>query len=410
MKRVGLSIIFLIGALASACGDDDDGASKDATTITQVDGSNGNPDALPDGGTPDEDSGTPPADTGLPPEDSGMNPDEDGGGGNPDAEPDGGMTMPLTEEMEAGAFVQVVEARINVGDGTGTDPNVDTYASVTAKLGAGTRSAAMNTRSYEWSLSGGVELTIWFGNTNLDGDDEPPANVDGTDEVLWIAVSGTYGGKTSRDIGIGSTRAQVEAFMPTGYGPPALTTDLTNPPGVLASYFTSGLLVAYDANNNVRTVTIARAYNTEPNADIKIDEARLDFSTGAIDAFHMLQPGTRKGNVELALGYADGAGEANGFTVWSYAFIGVELFFFGQQESVLFFTVHEPYFGGLNNSAIGIGSPRADVEAELGMGMGDASMQNANLICYPNSMMPEVLVSYTNGEASTITMGFITCP
>lgn len=408
MKRVGLSIIFLIGAFASACGDDDDGQSKDATTITQVDGNTGNPDAAPDGGIV-ADTGLPPADTGLPPDDSGMgNADASDGGGNPDAAPDGGMT-PLTEEMEAGAYVQVVGARINVGDGTGTDPNVDTYASVTAKLGAGTRSAAMNTRSYEWTLNG-VELTIWFGNTNLDGDDDPPANVDGTDEVLWIAVSGTYGGKTTRNIGLGSTRAEVEMLMPNGYGLPSLTTDLTNPPGVLASYFTQGILIAYDANNQARTVTISRAYNTDPNADIKVDEARLDFSTGAIDGFHMLQPGTRKANVEQALGYADGAGEANGFTVWSYAFIGVELFFFGSQDSVLFFTVHEPYYGGLNNSAFGVGAPRMDLEAELGMGQGVASGQNANLICYPSDMMPEVLVSYTNGVASTITMGFLTCP
>jgi hypothetical protein len=38
------------------------------------------------------------------------------------------------------------------------------------------------------------------GNTNADADDEPPGNVDDTDEVLWISVSGGFTGKTTRNI------------------------------------------------------------------------------------------------------------------------------------------------------------------------------------------------------------------
>ncbi len=33
--------------------------------------------------------------------------------------------------------------------------------------------------------------------------------VDGTDQVLWIAVSGTFAGRTPQGIGLGSTRAAV---------------------------------------------------------------------------------------------------------------------------------------------------------------------------------------------------------
>jgi hypothetical protein len=407
MKQLAFGLLLTISAFAVACGDDDPGGGGDLdAAVEDKGGGGGGGDALPDGGGDPPDNGIVTPDTGIP--------DPDGGGDNPDAMPDGGidggMTGPLTEEMEAGAYVQVMEGRINVGDGTGPSATVDTFATVKAKLGNGTRSAAQNTRSYEWSLANNVQLTIWFGNTNLDGDDDPPADVDANDEVLWIAVTGGYLGKTTRAVGLGTDRATVEAMAPMGYGAPENTVDLTMPPGVLGNYFTQGIYLAYDANNLVRTVTISRAYNTTPNADIQVDDARLDFALGPISGFHNLQPGTNQAQILNVLGYPDGEGDANNFHVWSYAFLGIELFFFGSQNDIFFLTIHSPYYGPLDNSNIGLGSTRVDFEAQLGMGAGVASMTNANLICYPDDNNPEVLVSYTDGFASTLTMGFITCP
>lgn len=409
MKHFAFALFMTIGALGSACGEDAGGQDAMMMGNPDLGGGGGNDTGIPphDGGMV-TDTGMPLPDTGIEVMDTGMPPPD--GGMNADAEPDAGNVNPLPEMMEAGEYVQVAEARINIGDGTDTSANVDTYATVKQKLGAGTRSLQMNTRSYEWMLSNNVHLTIWFGNTNLDNDDDPPADVDDSDEVLWIAIDGGYLGKTTRDVGIGTARMDVEMVPPNGYGPPAHTAPITMPsPGTLATYYTFGILVAYDMNDVVRTVTICRAYNTEPSADIVVGEAKLDFPIGPVFGFHNLITGTNQVQVLATLGYPDGEGDANNFHVWSYAFIGVELFFFGSQHDVFLLSVHAPYFGALENTTTGLGASKMDFETALGMGPGVES-GTMNLFCYPDDMTPEVLVSYTNGEASTITMGFLTCP
>lgn len=398
MKRLALAGFCSLAVLAAACGDDDPEEFPDATTglpdLGVDGGGNGNADASDDGGMNTNSDAT-----------------ADGGGNtNPDATvdagADGGMVGPFIEEMEAGEFVQLVEGRINLGDGIGVSGIVDNFGTVKTRFGMGTRSAGMDARSYEWDMANGTHLVVWFGNTNGDADDSAPNNVDDSDEVLWIAVSGNYGGKTTRQVGVGSTRAEVELGRPTGYGAPLNPVNIENPPGVLASYFTDGILVAYDANDIVRTVTICRAYGAQPNADIDPGTGSLDFDAlGQLRGFKDLVTGTGQNQIRNILGEPDGAGPGPGnTTVWNYTFIGIEIFFFGSQTNALFMTLHPPYFGTIDNTNAGPGSTRADMEIALDMGMGEASTSNPAFVCYPDAMNAEIAVAYTAESLAGIIM------
>jgi hypothetical protein len=334
----------------------------------------------------------------------------DASGGSGGSTVDSGL--PLPEQMEPGGFVQVSEARIAVGDGAGPSPNVDTFAGVRAKLGSGRRNAAPNARSYAWTLSNGVALTIGIGNTNADEDDEPPGNVDDGDEVSWITVRGGFTGKTSRNVGLGSTRAEVEQQMPAGYGLPPSTEPLNDPAGTLVRYFGHGFFVEYGADNRVRAVTIARSYNAEPSARIDVANGALDFPSGRIAGQDGLVPGTNQMLVQNILGYPDGVGNVSGgLRLHDYGALGIELFFYGNQNNVYFMKLKAPYYGGIEGGA-GIGSPRSMVEEWLGLGAG-VSSATPGLVCYPDRTSPTIGVTYTTGAAplvSAITLPLLQCP
>jgi hypothetical protein len=333
-----------------------------------------------------------------------------GAGGSGGSTVDSGL--PLPEQMEPGVFVQVSEARIAVGDGTGPSPNVDTFASVRAKLGPGLRNAAPNARSYAWTLSNGVTLTIGIGNTNADEDDEPPGNVDDADEVSWITVRGGFAGKTSRNVGLGSTRAEVEQQMPAGYGLAPGTEPLNDPAGTLARYFGHGFFVEYGADDRVRAVTIGRSYNAEPSARIDVANGSLDFPSGRIAGQDGLVPGTNQMLVQNILGYPDGVGNVSGgLRLHDHGALGIELFFYGNQNDVYFMKLKSPYYGGIEGGP-GIGSPRSMVEESLGLGAG-VSSATPGLVCYPDRTNPRIGVTYTTGATplvSGITLPLLQCP
>ncbi len=170
--------------------------AEDATSVPLDTGTTGQQDAAsqPDSGGPAADAGTPgndaasPADTGVLP------------GNDAAVASDAGQVMG-TPELVPGVRAGFVEGAVAIGA---------TFDTVRQTLGPGARTAGTTNRSYEWTLSGGANVTVWFANTNLDDDDAPPRDVDGTDQVLWIAVSGTFAGRTPQGIGLGSTRAAVE--------------------------------------------------------------------------------------------------------------------------------------------------------------------------------------------------------
>lgn len=318
-----------------------------------------------------------------------------------DDEPRGSGDLTLA----AGALVRVEEGTIHLGD---------SFATVRGLLGAGKRTAAVNTRSYEWSLRGGVELAVWFANSNLD-DDTPPVDVDDSDLVLWVSVRGAYPGRTPEGIGMGSLRAEVEAL--SGYGAPPATVDVDG--GTVAQYFTNGLHLTYGADGRVVAVTVARAYPQAPDGIIDVEGAGLDFGTAGsikgLRASPVFSAGSPESVVREILGAPDAMGEvANGnqrFRVLSYGFLGIELFFLGEQTSVAFVTIHAPYYGRARTDArIGIGSTREALETGLGLGHGEPSSSSA-LSCYPGRQNPRVGVTYgADGRSTSITMPLLRCP
>lgn len=361
-----------------------------------------------------------PADTGGTPVDGGTSLDavvidtgtEVDSGFEPDAsfEPDSGVEpdagMGLLQQMDPGSYVQVTEGRIEIGD---------SFATVKQKLGPGQRTPVMNARSYDWALSGRVELTIWFANTNLDDDDGAPNDVDDTDLVLWIAVKGAFLGATSRGIGLGSTRAEVEAAAPSGYGPPPHTATLTDPEGTLAQYFTTGFLVTYGTDGSIRTFTICRAYPQAPDGELKPDSGEVDF--GATSIVGSVLQGTRLSDVTTLLGTADAIGEVtiadNMLKLASYGFLGIEVFAIPSgSERTVFMNVHAPFYGTISGSA-GVGSTRAEVEAALGRGPGQVSAMNGNFVCYEGGSSPDIAVTYSEDavpSATSFTIPLIRTP
>jgi hypothetical protein len=346
----------------------------------------------PDTGTPD--AGDTPDATGMDVESIDLGPVDTG--------------VTVTPIIEPGSHVQFLEGRVEISDD---------FQTVVAALGSGTRSAAMNTRSYEWMLSGGVNVVIWFANTNLDDDDAPPNDVDPTDKVLWIAVTGPFTGKTTRNVGIGTPRATVEAAPPTGYGPPPHTVPIADPPGVLAQYFTTGLLVAYTPADEVRTITISRAYGHEPDGAIDAPNSQLHFGgTNVIQGLRGVMAGTRDTEVIALLGLPDADGQVViggvSLRLMSYGFLGIEVFLSNATMRAWFVSVHAPYYGTLPNGA-GINSTRADIEAGIGLGMGMASSTSPNLICYSDASRDVIAVTYSmdvTPVATTITVPLLMCP
>ena len=394
---LGLSACSSSGAEPSDAAADA-GEAEDATSGTDA--------VAEDTGTPQEDAGAHDAgevDTGVA-QDSGV-------------APDGGM-MPLAEEVVPGRHVQVRQARIELQRFEGGNPVGDTFATVRQKLGPGRRSTGMGARSYEWSL-GDVSLTVWFANTNLDDDDNPPNDVDDTDRVLWIAVQGDFRGRTPQGIGIGSTKAQVEA----AHGPSPREVPLDDPPGTLAQYFLTGFLAAYNPEDEVRTLTISRAYPRLPDGEIDPRGARLRFQGGEIVGYRSVSMlGTEFSRITGLLGEPDARGDVTiggrRLLTYSYAFIGIELFgtYVGNNppQRVAFSVVHPPYYGTLAGGT-GLGSPREQVEAALmavGYDQGRASQTSASFLCHGGAT-PEVGVTYSSDVppvATSFTLPLLQCP
>jgi hypothetical protein len=315
--------------------------------------------------------------------------------------------MMLTPELVPGSHVQVEEGRVTIG--------TDTLASVQATLGPGTR-GPMNSRTYVWTLAGGVELNVWFANSSL-GD----VNViNDTDVVLWAAVTGTFAGRTPAGVGLGSARAEIEAAYQMAPNEVAIA----NPPGTLLEYFTTGLLVAIDQAGNARTITICRAYPRAPDGTIDPNDARLRFSGFDLEGFRGLSGrGTRDRDVRAQLGEPDAEGDVTisgqQLHTLSYAFIGIEVFFVDNPvidpDRTAFISVHAPYYGTTSNG-LGIGSERTAFEAFLtnaGYGMGTPSSTNANFVCYTHGSDQDVGVSYSMDMppvVTSISMPLLRCP
>ncbi len=338
-------------------GDPDSGSSTPTDTgVTAPDAAGG----LDAGGTP-IDAGSP--------SDAGM-------AGGPDAGPatDAGGGGAL--ELAPGSHIVTGRGRVALRD---------TRTTVERVLGPGVRTNDMNARSYDWDLGGGVRLTAWFANTGLDA--SPANNVEANDEVLWLAVTGPFAGQTADGLGIGSNKQAVERV----YGAALRSTPITDPAGTIEPYYTDGLLVAYDTQSQVRTMTICRRYARNPDGQIRLADGRLRWSgPGGAELIGGFLGASDDGDVLRILGNppdAVGRAQFGGTTldVMSYGFIGLEIFL--GQDRVVFITLHAPYFGTANTSPtpLGLGVSKTDFESGLAasnFGAGTPSSQNASVTCY----------------------------
>ncbi|MBI2376315.1 MAG: hypothetical protein HYV07_20135 [Deltaproteobacteria bacterium] len=306
--------------------------------------------------------------------------------------------------FEPGSHVEVEEGRVQIGA---------TFAQTKAAIGAPTRmspaSGAAQPRSYEWDLTSGPHLVVWFADTDLSG-----GAIDETDKALWVAVEGSFTGRSTAGIGLGSTKAQVRA----AYGTVDLTGTVADPPGEVDAWYTKGLLAAYQPDGILRTITVARSYVRAPNALIDIAGGKLDFPP-AIQGGAILA--SEPADVETILGTPDGEGNVSpggtALHAYSYAFIGIEVFFTAVlgTERAAFVTVHAPFYG-LTSNGIGIGSSRADFESHLtslGFDAGRATSASAELFCYvkevggrPQRGIAATFSAATPPLVTTINVGF----
>lgn len=386
-----LALLPLLG-LALACSDD---PATNADATATPDGSGGldataNPDATTnaDGGVQDA---APGAD--LAPGADAVDPGDTG--------------VPPTPDMVPGQHVTFAEGRIALGS---------TFAQVKQVLGTQMQRTPGNTnRSYDWNLAGSVQATVWFANSNQDTDDQPPGDVDETDQVLWIAVTGQFNGTTPESIGIGSMRAASQA----AYGASPHSVPITNPAGTLDTYYTRGILIAYDPNNAARTITICKAYGVEPAGTLDIVNGVVDFGSGRTirTGSILLGGGTSQNDVRTLMSAPETSGEvsfgAATLDLDTWSFIGFEVFY-GSGGDTAFVAVHGPYYGQVGNGGAGFGSTRTDFEAFLtaqNFAPGVASSTQQNVICYKHNAMNRALgATYAMAPPNELTLLIVGFP
>jgi|GEM_PF-6217464 len=282
----------------------------------------------------------------------------------------------------------------------------DTYSEVVSKWGAGTRSTTMGNRSYQYDLGEEGQYTVWFANTGVDA--EPADTIDNDDEVLWIAVSGPFTGKTGDDLGKGSSKQDVVSV----YGVSPRSTPTTMPaPGSISTYYKSGLIVGFDTEDKIRTMTICKTYPVEP--DGVMDLAQGTLTVGGTTLRGAFLGGTNEATVRSTLGDpADAEGSLmislSRLKILSYAFIGFEMFL-TNSGSLLFMTVHAPFYG-TSAGMQALNMSRSDFEshlATLDFRTGQVSTTSENVICYKHRQTEKFVgVSYseTPETVSSITL------
>ena len=282
----------------------------------------------------------------------------------------------------------------------------DTYTQVSAKWGPGVRTTTMGNRSYQYDLGGEGQVTVWFANTGVDAD--PAGTIDSDDEVLWIAVSGQFSGKTGDDLGQGSTKQEVV----TVYGASSRTTMTTMPaPGSISTYYQNGLLVGFDANDKIRTITICKSYPVDPDGEMDLAQGTLTVNGTTLRGAFL--GGASESTVRSTLGDpADAEGTrtigVSRLKILSYAFIGFEMFL-TNSGSLLFMTVHAPFYG-TSGGMEALSMSKADFEshlATLDFRAGQVSTTSASVICYKHRQTEKYVgVSYsgTPETVSSITL------
>ncbi|MEE2901785.1 MAG: hypothetical protein VYC39_05620 [Myxococcota bacterium] len=281
----------------------------------------------------------------------------------------------------------------------------DTYSEVISKWGAGTRSTTMGNRSYQYDFGEEGEFTVWFANTGVDA--EPADTIDNDDQVLWIAVSGPFTGKTGDELGKGSSKQDVVSV----YGVSPRSTPTSMPaPGSISTYYKRGLIVGFDTTDKIRTITICKSYPVEPDGAMDLAQGTLTVEGTTLRGAFL--GGTSESTVRATLGDpADAEGtrtiSISRLKILSYAFIGFEMFL-TNSGNLLFMTVHAPFYGK-SAGMEALNMSRSDFESHLAMldfRSGQVSTTSESVICYKHrqtekfvgvsySGMPETVSSIT---------------
>jgi hypothetical protein len=220
------------------------------------------------------------------------------------------------------------------------------------------------------------------------------------------AGKGDYPGVTAEGLGIGSTRAEVEAVEAFAQPDRVLTLPAVGEfaGGTFGFYFGLGGIFGYDAQGAVTNVTVTRVYAQAPDGAIDFEGGRLDFGggrvitagdcavqqqlppsvecTGSSEAVHrgilgspdysgtqMLQTQAMVGGnqtavtLTLSLDFYQVLGMQ--FTSLKRVEVGTAVPIRRDVDAVVALAVFPPYYG-VTAQGIGIGSARADLEAQLG--------------------------------------------
>jgi hypothetical protein len=206
------------------------------------------------------------------------------------------------------------------------------------------------------------------------------------------------------------------------YGAAARSVAITDPAGTLDSYFRRGILIAYEPTNTARTITISNDYNVDPNGEIDIVNGEVDFGGSNVITTGPLFPGngTSMDDVRQLLGEPDVEGQvalgSGGnqimLRLFSYSFIGMEVFFTYNARTTLFISLHPPYYGGTGMGNPTLGATRTDFEAYLimlGFAPGVESTAQPGVFCYKLNDTRAVGATYTSAnpsELSAILVGY----
>jgi hypothetical protein len=245
---------------------------------------------------------------------------------------------------------------------------------------------------------------------------------DDADHIIAITVREGIYAETSEGLGVGSPLADVRGTA--RFATPDRSVVL--PPygaylgGKMEEYFTVGIFFGYDDIDHVASIMVTRIYPQPPDATLNPAAGTLQFGTGIIRAGNGYDSGTTADVHRGILGQADWFNNfdaditlATGtvitiqFYLDSYRILGME--FLGGDDSYFTYDIDKliavmlyPLFYGRTAAGNGLGSTKAEWEAELGAAV-DVKQDPAyegTLHVYQPSAEHHFAITYSNNGAS----------
>jgi hypothetical protein len=273
---------------------------------------------------------------------------------------------------------------------------------------------AVGSAKYTLSFMGGSLLVAGIDiNQNQQFDD--------ADHVIAITVREGIYAKTEENLGVGSALADVRQVA--RFATPDRSVIL--PPygaylgGKMEEYFTSGVFFGYDDIDHVASIMVTRVYPQPPDATLNPAAGTLQFTGGIIRCGNGYDSGTTADVHRGILGQADwfnnftaditlatGTVISVQFYLDSYRILGME--FLGGDDSYWTYDIDKliavmlyPLFYGRTAAGNGLGSTKAEWEAELGAAVSvkQDPQYEGTLHVYQPSAEHKFAITYTNDGA-----------